>query len=155
MGGEHAHDANRAVGAAEQWLGTVQQLAPNDVASLSFKGFAPAWSTGAVALGYFLGGRLRGVAHLLPLNRTPRSRAEIRVAVDERWQGCGIGTLLMEALLQQAQGLGLEDLYLRCHALNEPMQHLAERCGAEISFEDCQAYGRIRLADAASVSEAR
>jgi len=155
MGVEHAHDANRAVGAAEEWLGTVQQLAPDDVACLTFKGFAPVWSTGAVALGYFLGGRLRGVAHLLPLKRTPRSRAEIRVAVDERWQGCGIGTLLMEALLQQAQSLGLEDLYLRCHALNEPMQHLAERSGAEISFEDCQAYGRIRLTDTASVSETR
>ncbi len=155
MGGEQEHDANRVVGAAEQWLGTVQQLAPDDAASLSFRSFAPAWRPDAVALGYFLGGRLRGVAHLLPLKRTPRSRAEIRVAVDERWQGCGIGTLLMEALLQRARLLGLEDLYLHCHALNEPMQHLAERFGAEISFEDCQAYGRIRLADTACVSETR
>ena len=63
--------------------------------------------------------------------------------------------MLMEALLQRARLLGLEDLYLHCHALNEPMQRLAERFGAEIGFEDCQAYGRIRLADTACVSEAR
>lgn len=56
MGGEHGHDANRVVGAAEQWLGTVQQLAPDDVASISFRSFAPVWSPSAVALGYFLGG---------------------------------------------------------------------------------------------------
>ena len=155
MGGEHAHEADRVVGAAEQWLGTVQQLAPGDAASLPFKSFAPAWRPGAVALGYFLAGQLRGVAHLLPLKPAARRRAEIRIAVDEGWQGCGIGTLLMEALLQRARLLGLEDLYLRCHALNEPMQHLAERCGAEISFEDCQAYGRIRLADTASVTATR
>jgi GNAT superfamily N-acetyltransferase len=155
MGGNDRHDTHRAVGTAGQWLGMVRPLMPADTASLSFKSYAPAWSPGAVALGYFLGGQLRGVAHLLPLNRISQTRAEIRIAVDEEWRRCGIGTLLMEALLQQARLLGVEDLYFRCHALNEPLQLLAERFGAEIGFEDCQAYGRIRLAAPACVSEAR
>lgn len=155
MGGNDGQNSDRAVSAARQWLGTVRQLTPADAASLFFKSDAPAWIPGAVALGYFLGGRLRGVAHLLPLNRISQTRAQLRIAIDEGWQRCGIGTLLMEALLQQASLLGVEDLYLRCHALNEPMQVLAERFGAEIGFEDCQAYGRIRLAAPARVSEAR
>jgi GNAT superfamily N-acetyltransferase len=148
------HDTGRAVGTVEQWLGAVRQLTPADAASLTFSSYAPAWSPGAIALGYFLGGRLRGVAHLLPLGRTSQTCMEMRIAIEEGWQRCGIGTLLMRALVQQAHLLGVEDLYLRCHALNEPMQILAERFGAEIGFDDCQAYGRIRLATPACVSEA-
>jgi RimJ/RimL family protein N-acetyltransferase len=131
----------------------VRRLAPAEAVSLSLKRFTPEWRPGAVALGYCLGGRVRGVAYLLPLKRTAQSRAEMRIAVEEAWQGCGVGTLLMEALLQQAGHLGVAHLYLRCHALNEPMQRLAERFGAEICFEDCQAYGHIPVKTAMFVSE--
>jgi hypothetical protein len=61
----------------------------------------------------------------------------------------------MNALLRQARELRIDDVHLRCHALNQPMQILAERFGAEIGFEDCQAYGRIRLAASECVSAAR
>lgn len=153
MGRNERHAADRAVGVSEQWLGKVRRLAPTDAASSAAKGLAPEWSPGALALGYFLAGQLRGVAHLLPLKRTARIRAEVKISVEEQWQHCGIGTLLMQALLQEARQLGIEEVYLRCHVLNRPMQQLAERFGAEIGFEDCQAYGRIRLTAPACVRE--
>jgi RimJ/RimL family protein N-acetyltransferase len=155
MCGRDRQEAVRVVGAPEQWLGTVRRLAPAEAVLLYFKGFTPEWGPGAVALGYCLGGRVHGVAQLLPLKRDAQSRAEMRIVVDEAWQGCGVGTLLMEGLLRQAGQLGVTDLYLRCHALNEPMQRLAERFGAEIRFEDCQAYGHIVVQTGTFVSEPR
>jgi RimJ/RimL family protein N-acetyltransferase len=145
MSGENACGCGPA--ANRFGLGNIRQLSEAEILNVHWSG-APAREVNphTIVLGYFLGGRLRGVARIMPLRPGPGGRAEITLAVEPMWRGCGIGTMLMAGVLHRAQESDTHNLYLRCHALNKRMQRIAERFGARIGFEDCECFAHIALA---------
>ncbi len=54
-----------------------------------------------------LGGELAGIAHYFRSRRNPKS-AEVAFAIADRAQGCGIGTRLLEKLVEVARTKGIE-----------------------------------------------
>ena len=55
--------------------------------------------------------------------------AEFAIVVADAWQGRGVGTQLMEALIAAAHASGLECLYGDILAINQPMLALMRRLG--------------------------
>lgn len=68
--------------------------------------------------------------------------AEVAITVCDRHQGCGLGTLLFDALARIAQRNGIEAFRAHVLAGNEAALRLARRFGAEASPG---AGGRLRL----------
>ena len=133
------------------WQGTVRELDRavglellQEVFQSPANGLDETVSSNAVVLGYFLGGHLRAVACIAPLKADSR-RAQISLLVQEAWRGCGIGTMLMAAVVAHARENGIASLHLQCHTLNSRMQHIAERFGATIGFEDCSCFVHIEV----------
>ena len=83
-----------------------------------------------VVLGYFVDGHWSG-------------KAEIAFSVEKAWQGMGIGTALMAAVIEAARIRGIGTLYLTCHTLNRWMQRVAEGVAAKIGFENCECFAEI------------
>jgi len=147
MIGRNAHGVVAAAG----WLGTVRELSPAELHHLHGDAHRTEGADrGAIVLGYFLRGQLCGIARIVPLKPGAGRRAEVRLTVEQPWQSCGIGTMLMAGLLHHARRCGVNDLYLRCHALNSRMQKIAQRFGARIGFEDCECFAHIALAGTVS-----
>lgn len=100
-----------------------------------------------LVLGCFADGYLRGAAGLRVLPSSDGGRtAEIAFSVEAPWQGRGIGTALMAAVVRAARERGIERLSLSCHALNHRMQRIAERFMANVGFEDCEYVADIAVA---------
>jgi GNAT superfamily N-acetyltransferase len=99
-----------------------------------------------IVLGCFVDGHMRGAVELRPLRAGWRKRAEVAFTVEERWQGQGIGKALMATAVAAAKKQGVERIYLTCHALNRPMQRIAEGAGARIAFEGCECFAEIDVA---------
>jgi RimJ/RimL family protein N-acetyltransferase len=100
-------------------------------------------SSDTLVLGCFVDGHMRGGVELRSLRAGWRKQAEIAFSVEERWQGQGIGKALMAAAVQTARAQNFARLYLTCHALNRPMQSIAEGAGARIGFESCECFAEI------------
>lgn len=73
------------------------------------------------------GGMLVGVAYYVVTGREPEATAEPAVLIEDHCQGQGIGTLLMEALLQQAKAQGISNISAFVHAGNGRMMRLLRR----------------------------
>ena len=101
-----------------------------------------------VILGCFDAGHMRGAAELRSLGATWGDTAEIAFSVEPRWQGCGIGTALMAALIEAARERGITRLYITCHTLNRHMQRIAETAGARIDFDGCECVAEIDVVGA-------
>ena len=98
-----------------------------------------------VAIGFFVGQDMRGMAELRTLSaRWPR-KAQVSVSMETHWRGQGIGTALMAEALSLARERGIDRLYLTCHALNRRTQRIAERFGARIGFEGCECSLEFRV----------
>lgn len=65
--------------------------------------------------------------------------AEIAFAVADELQGHGIGSALMEAVVQHAQQLGLRRLSATMFADNTPMRRLLRGAGCEIALDQIDA----------------
>lgn len=73
-----------------------------------------------------------GRAHRRPIGiaryvREPDDRAEIAVEVVDDWQGRGVGTRLVRALVEHARRAGVLELHGDVLADNEPVQRLLAR----------------------------
>ena len=80
-----------------------------------------------VALGYFVDGRLRGVAQLsLERPLYPRG-GELAVTVETSWQGRGVGTELARRAVTVARNRGLRRLAMLCLVENRPMRRIAAK----------------------------
>jgi len=85
---------------------------------------------GLVALA---GGDDEHIVGLARYERTPgASEAEVAVAVDDRWQGCGVGTGLIERLLARAREDGLDALWAMCLPRNLRMRNVFRDLGAQV-----------------------
>ncbi len=60
-----------------------------------------------VALGAFVRGRPVGIVRIIALGH---AQAELAIEVVDRWQGCGVGTRLLQAARDRAAELGYREL---------------------------------------------
>lgn len=85
-----------------------------------------------------------GVARFVRLPDQPEV-AEAAVTVLDRWQGRGVGTVLLACLAQVARGLGVTTFRNYVLADNEPMLRLFEELGA-VSEPEAPGLRRVDLA---------
>ena len=88
-------------------------------------------------------GAVRGAGEFLPCDDVGRV-AETTFSVEPAWQGRGIGTALMHAVMAAALQRGIGGILVHCDALNRRMQRIASRFEARMLFSDGECIGRIR-----------
>jgi GNAT superfamily N-acetyltransferase len=98
-----------------------------------------------VAMVASVGGDCVGIARYLRLPDEPDA-AEVAVTVTDRFQGRGIGRLLLDALRPAAEGAGVGTLVYLVDPTNRPMLRLLRALGVELAFRDGLVEGRQRLA---------
>jgi GNAT superfamily N-acetyltransferase len=80
-------------------------------------------------------GRIVGVARYIVLPHHPRA-AEVAIAVDDEWQGRGIGRRLMSELVSRARGQGVTRLLAYVDADNGPVLGWIARAGGVAAADD-------------------
>ena len=111
----------------------------DEIAAMEVRAFAVPWSKktfegafGAETVSIFAAmedDTLLGYACLLVI--APEGEL-MNIAVDDCYRGRGIGSALMEAVLERASVLGAEDVFLEVRDSNAPARHLYEKHGFEI-----------------------
>ena len=111
----------------------------DEIAAMEVRAFAVPWSKktfegafGAETVSIFAAmedDTLLGYACLLVI--APEGEL-MNIAVDDCYRGRGIGSALMEAVLDRASVLGAEDVFLEVRDSNAPARHLYEKHGFEI-----------------------
>lgn len=95
-----------------------------------------------VIFGYFEDGVLRGTAELRTLPEP--HMAEAAFCVEKDWRRHGVGTRLMDALLNEARDLQIEHIYISCLAANHTMQALARKFAARLTYQSGDMIGLIK-----------
>ncbi|MBD1547697.1 GNAT family N-acetyltransferase [Roseibium aggregatum] len=95
-----------------------------------------------VIFGYFEDGVLRGTAELRTLPEP--HMAEAAFCVEKGWRRNGVGTRLMDALLNEARDLQIEHIYISCLAANHTMQALARKFAARLTYQSGDMIGLIK-----------
>jgi len=95
-----------------------------------------------VIFGYFEDGVLRGTAELRILPEP--HMAEAAFCVEKDWRRRGVGTRLMDALLNEARDLRIEHIYISCLAANLTMQALARKFAARLTYQSGDMIGLIK-----------
>jgi GNAT superfamily N-acetyltransferase len=95
-----------------------------------------------VIFGYFEDGVLRGTAELRILPEP--YMAEAAFCVEKNWRRHGVGTRLMDALLNEARALRIEHIYISCLAANHTMQALARKFAARLTYQSGDMIGLIK-----------
>jgi GNAT superfamily N-acetyltransferase len=90
------------------------------------------------------GGECVGIACWIALADEPAA-AEVAVTVTDRYQGRGIGRLLVGALQSAAVGAGLTTLVYMVDPTNRPALRLLRSLDGELAFRDGLVQGRQRL----------
>ncbi len=97
-----------------------------------------------VIFGYFVDGTLRGAGELRPVAPGAHdASAEAAFSVESGWRRRGIGTALMERIVQAARNRNADTLYMSCLARNEAMQGLAKKFTADLQFDDDALTGKL------------
>jgi GNAT superfamily N-acetyltransferase len=98
-----------------------------------------------VILGCFVNGWLRGAAELRSPEIDWGAEAEIAFSVERAWQGRGIGTALMAAVMAAAKARGIARLTLSYHNVNHRMGALARKVAASIDCIDDECVANVNL----------
>ncbi len=108
-----------------RFLGGVAHLTPSEVAY-----FTEVDHRDHEALVAISGdGEMIGVARYVRLAERPRA-ADLAITVADRWQGRGIGTMLLRRLAQRATSAGVDVFVATCLASNHEVMDLLEELGA-------------------------
>ena len=85
----------------------------------------------ALMMGAFIGGRLVGVGNFRPAHPGDRARhrAVMGISILKSHWGMGIGTAMMQAMIEEAKTTALEQLELDVVSTNETAIRLYEKCG--------------------------
>ena len=89
-------------------------------------------------------GECAGIVRWIALADEPGA-AEVAVTVTDRYQGRGVGRLLVEALRPAAVRAGLTSLVYLVDPTNRPALRLLRSLGAELALRDGLVEGRQRL----------
>jgi GNAT superfamily N-acetyltransferase len=111
-------------------------------------------SLGGVTYGFFVAGTLRGAAELRGLG-TFAKEAEAAFSIEQPWQHLGVGTALLERILLAARNRSFKLLHMACLADNRPMQQLARKFDAELSFDFGSVVGEVEAAHPTPLSVLR
>ena len=98
------------------------------------------WLEEPTAFGAFEGGRLLGFAEGSPESWNNRFRISNICIFDESRRRCGLGTLLMEAILQTAESTGARMAVLETQSCNENAIAFYKRSGFDIIGLDLYSY---------------
>jgi GNAT superfamily N-acetyltransferase len=93
--------------------------------------------------GFFVDGILRGAAELKIFAGVPARAAEAALSIEQRWQGLGVGSALLERTLLAARNRGIRFLLLECLADDARMQQLARKFDAELTFDSGSAVREV------------
>jgi len=91
----------------------------------------------------FVKGEIRASAELRGLSAQGPYEAEAAFAVESDWQDHGLGTLLMERIINAAQNRGYTRLHMICLSENSRMRHLAEKYGAQLQYHEGEIAGLL------------
>ncbi|HXF45493.1 MAG TPA: GNAT family N-acetyltransferase [Burkholderiaceae bacterium] len=92
------------------------------------------------------GRRLIGVAQYVAADESPRERAEVALVLDDRWQGRGLGRLLLLLLADAASDAGVVEFGADVLAENRAMLSLARASGFAIEpHADGAMFRRLRM----------
>ncbi|WP_417688481.1 GNAT family N-acetyltransferase [Roseibium sp.] len=94
-----------------------------------------------VIYAYIEDGVVRGTSELRTLGADDASEAAFCVETD--WRRQGIGTRLMDLLLQEARRRGNSHIYINCLATNRHMQALARKFAADMTFQAGDVIGHL------------
>jgi GNAT superfamily N-acetyltransferase len=100
-----------------------------------------------VALVAEVGGETAGIARFVALAREPGA-AEVAVTVTDRFQGRGIGRLLLEALGRVAPQAGVGAFVFLVDPGNRPVLRVLRAMGVQLAYCDGLIHGRQPLAAA-------
>jgi acetyltransferase len=74
-----------------------------------------------------------GVGRLTRLR--DENEAEFAILISDKWQGHGLGTRLLELLVQIGRAEGLSGIMAHILPENSAMQHVAKKAGFALRFE--------------------
>ncbi|MDP4823472.1 MAG: GNAT family N-acetyltransferase [Aestuariivirgaceae bacterium] len=97
----------------------------------------------SVIYGAFVNGTLRACAELRNLSEIWSPEAEAAFSVEPEWQDDGLGTRLMERILNVAQNRSIRKLYMVCLSENQRMRHLAEKYEARLILDHGELAGTL------------
>ncbi len=106
----------------------------------------------AVAIGYFDGGELRGVAELCFNRFWMPSEAELAVTVESGWQHHGVGTELVQRAATLARNRGASTLTMMCLTENQSMRRIAARLSGTAILDGGQIESQVGLPDPTPMS---
>lgn len=96
------------------------------------EGFVPSTTFWLVQEGELVG--VSNLRHYLN-DRIRHVGGHIGLGVRPSWRGKGLGTLLLELTLQQAQQLGITQVHVHCHKHNEPSARMIRANGGWLESE--------------------
>ena len=101
---------------------------------------------GTVIVAYMESGMVRGAAELHPPEQSDDGLPEIAFSVESDVRRQGVGSLLFQRLISEAQWKGYRTLRVTTGADNEAMRALANKFGAHLEFRYGETTGTIDLA---------
>ena len=101
---------------------------------------------GTVIVAYMESGMVRGAAELHPPEQSDNGLPEIAFSVESCVRRQGVGSLLFQRLISEAQWRGYRKLRVTTGADNEAMRALANKFGAHLEFQYGETTGTIDLA---------
>jgi GNAT superfamily N-acetyltransferase len=100
---------------------------------------AMAWSAGV-----FVANELKGIARAVNVSRA--GQVEVALFVEERWRRRGIGSALLDEVMNWARRGKASTIRLVCERTDWPMRHFAKRFGARLDLVLGQIVVEIPLA---------
>lgn len=101
---------------------------------------------GTTIIAYMESGIVRGAAELHPPEQSDDGLPEIAFSVEDCVRRQGVGSLLFQRLISEAQWKGYRTLRVTTGADNEAMRALANKFGAHLEFRHGETTGTIDLA---------
>jgi len=102
----------------------------------------------SVAVGYFVDGRLRGVAQLSFERALYPRDGELAVTVETPWQGRGVGSQLVRRAVTVARNRGVRHLSMLCLVENRRMRRIAATLEGALQFDGTTVEADLGLARA-------
>jgi GNAT superfamily N-acetyltransferase len=100
--------------------------------------------SGAIVIGYFELGVLRGAAEL-HLGEHLGDRAELALTVESDWQAHHVGTELVDLAITIAENRGVRVIQMLCLLDNRRMQHVALKFTDRLIIEEDQTEADVRV----------
>jgi GNAT superfamily N-acetyltransferase len=100
---------------------------------------------GTVVIAYLEDGAVRGAAELHPPEQSADAQPEVAFSVEDAVRRRGVGSILFQKLIAEAHARGYRNLRITTGPQNEAMRALANKFGADLSFQNGASTGTIDL----------